>query len=302
MSVVPLDASSAVRAHPGLPPEPHDLLTAWSLEPAVLLCLIMCAWLYARGVRALWHRAGRGRVIPGWRVLAFVGGVLTLVVALFSPIVALGTALFSVHMLQHMLLMLVAAPLLVLSKLDVALLWVFPPAARRRIGIWWRRRATLRAAWRGLIHPAVVWVLHAATIWLWHLPGPYQAALVSPIVHSAEHASFLGTALLFWWILPGIGPHARLHPAIGVLFLFSFALQGGLLGALMTFSGTPWYPAYAATTAAWGLTPLDDQQLAGMIMWVPAGLVYLVAALLPLARWLDAGSEPAPLREREQAV
>ena len=302
MTVLSYGGTIATHAHPGLPLEPHDLLTAWSWEPTVLLGLALGAWLYARGVRALWQQAGRGRGLSGWRVVAFVGGIVTLFVALVSPIDALGSALFSAHMVQHMLLMLVAAPLLVLGQPHTALLWALRPGARRRVGAWWRRQSLLKGVQHRLTHPATVWVLHAATAWLWHLPGPYQAALVDEMVHGAEHASFLVSALLFWWALPGIGPHPRLNPVGGVLFLFAFTLQGGILGALMTFSGAPWYPAYAATTPPWGLTPLDDQQLAGLIMWIPAGLVYVVAALVPLARWLEAVDAPAPVLEPERPV
>lgn len=284
--------ASTVRAHPGLPLEPHDLLTAWTWEPTVLLGLLLVSWLYARGVCALWRRAGRGRGIAGWRVGAFAGGMLALVAALVSPLDALGTALFVAHMGQHTLLVLAAAPLLVLGSPHLALLWAIRPRARRRLGRWYLTQPTLRAGWHGLTHPATVWVLHAGALWLWHLPGPYQWALTSGIVHGAEHASFLGTALLFWWAVPGVGPHPRLNPVAGILYLFTFTLQGGILGALMTFSGSPWYPVYAATAPAWGLTPLDDQQLAGLMMWIPAGLVYVVAALVPMAIWLDKGSAP----------
>ena len=115
-----------------------------------------------------------------------------------------------------------------------------------------------------------------------------------------RHRPIFGTGPLFWRVLPGSGPHPRLNPALGVLYVFTVALQGGILRALMTFSSAPWYPAYAAGVAAWGLTPLEDQQLAGLIMWVPAGLVYLVAALVPLALLLE-GADPAS-RPRENAV
>lgn len=290
-----------VRAHPGLPPQPHDLLTAWAWEPLALLGLLLGAWLYGRGVRRLWRRAGPGRGIARWRVLAFGGGLLVLGAALLPPLTALGSALFSAHMLQHVLLVVAAAPLLVLGRPETALLWALPRPARRRLGGWWRRRRRLRAGWHALTGPPAAWALHAAATWLWHLPGPYQAALASDVVHLAEHLGFLLTALLFWRVLPGSGVRARLHPAVAVLYLFGFTLQGGILGALMTFAGEPWYPVYAATAPAWGLTPLEDQQLAGLVMWIPSGLVYAVAALVPLFWWLEAGEESPRRLEHEHA-
>lgn len=290
---LPLPRSPAppIPAHLGVPPEPHDLPTDWSLEPAVLFGLALLAFAYARGARTLWRRAGPGRGLSRGQVAALVAAWLSLLLALVSPLDALGAALFSAHMVQHMLLVLVAAPLLVLSAPGTALLWALSAPDRRRLGRWWRRAPAFRAVWHALTRPAVAWLLHAATIWLWHLPGPYQAALADPAVHAAEHASFLAAAGLFWWVVFGGAPRERLHPALGVFYLFTTALQEGILGALMTFARAPWYPAYAPYTPAWGLTPLDDQQLAGLIMWVPAGLVYLAAALIPLAALLRDDSE-----------
>lgn len=283
--VATLLSPSVALAHPGLPPAPHDLATAWSWDPGVVLGLVLGAWVYGRGVRVLWRRAGVGRGVACWRAGAFAGGLLALFVALVSPLDALGTALLAAHMVQHMLLVLVAAPLLVLGLPQLGLLWALGEPGRRRVGRWWRRSA-LRRLWRRLSQPALAWGLHAGAIWLWHLPDAYQAALANDAVHGVEHASFLGTALLFWWVALGRGSGGRLAPALGVLYLFAFTLQGGLLGALLTFAREPWYPAYAASTAAWDLTPLEDQQLAGLIMWIPSGLVYLAAALVPLARLL----------------
>ncbi|MGE3911022.1 MAG: cytochrome c oxidase assembly protein [Chloroflexota bacterium] len=289
-------------AHPGLPPAPHDLLTAWAWEPAILLPLIVAGWLYARGVRALWRRAGPGRGISRWRAWACGGGLLTLSVALVSPVDALGSALLVGHMLQHTMLMLVAAPLLALGRPHTSFLWALRRPQRQRIGGWWRRRSVMPAGWQLLTHPVTAWTLHAGAIWLWHLPGPYQAALSSEPLHALEHASFLGTAVLFWWVLPGFSAHPRLNPASGILYLFTFTLQGGILGALMTFTGAAWYPVYAATAPAWGLTPLEDQQLAGLLMWIPSGLVYVIAALAPMARLLDAGNDSVASLERGPAA
>jgi putative membrane protein len=283
-------------AHVGLPLEPHDLATAWSWEPAVLLGLVLAGWGYWRGVRLLWRRAGRGRGVALWRVTAFGGGMLALVVALVSPLAALGTALLTAHMAQHMLLALVAAPLLVLGSAPTALLWALDESGRRRLGGWWRRSGALRAGWRGVSSPVVVWALHAAALWGWHLPGLYQAALADVAVHAAEHASFFGTALLFWWVVLRTG-HGRLNPGLGVLFLFTTMLQGSALGALMTFTRTVWYPAYESSAPAWGLRALDDQQLAGLIMWIPGGLVYLAAALALLAPLLVGGERTRVSRQ-----
>jgi putative membrane protein len=191
-------------------------------------------------------------------------------------------------MVQHLLLMLVAAPLLVLGAPPVAIAWAVPQAWRRDLGRWWRRQKGLSSLWRLLTHPAVVWTLHAMALWLWHLPFLYQAALGSELVHALEHGSFLGTALLFWWVVAQRGHHSRMGYGLGLLFTFTTAMHSGLLGALLTFARQAWYPAYAESAPAWGLTILEDQQLAGAIMWLPAGVIYLVATLALLGLWLQA--------------
>lgn len=266
--------------HVGLAPEPHDLWSAWTWSPTVLAGLAAGAWAYARGIRALWTRAGRGRAVNAWRAGAYYAGLFSLFIALVSPVDAVGAALFSVHMTQHLLLMMVAAPLIVLGDPLTVMLWALPVRWRRRIGLGWRRRRWLRASWRVLTLAPVAWALHVVTLWLWHAPGFYEMALQSESIHVFEHAMFFLTALLFWWLL--FAPHGRrLTIGAKVAYLFAAMLQGTILGAVITFARHPWYWSYFGTTRAWGLTPLEDQQLAGLIMWIPAGLIYL-AALIPL--------------------
>jgi putative membrane protein len=268
-------------AHVGRAPEPHDLWTSWTLAPAVIVALALASWAYARGVRALWRHSAPGRGIARWRVACFAGGSLAVALALISPIDTLGSALFAAHMTQHMLLVVVAAPLLALGDAGTALLWALPIGARRGVGLWWRRARLLPAIWRVLRLPLVAWTLHVGALWLWHLPSLYDAAIRDETLHVAEHASFFLTALLFWY--PLADPHRGRRFGVGVstLYLFAAGLQCTMLGALMAFARHPWYPAHYGTTQPWGLTPLEDQQMAGLIMWIPAGLVYLVA-LVPI--------------------
>jgi putative membrane protein len=271
---------AVARAHPGLAPRPHDLWSAWSIEPTILAGLALCTWAYARGVRALWRRAGRGRGIAPWRAGCFAAGLLALAAALVSPVDALGEVLFSAHMVQHLLLMMVAAPLLVLGDAVTAALWALPAVARRAVGRAWRRSRALgplRVAWDAARRPLPAWLLHVGTLWAWHAPAPYESAVGHPAVHVAEHATFLVTSVLFWLALADPRPRRRLGFGAAVAYLFAAGLQGTALGALIAVATRPWYSVYLATTAPWGLTPLEDQQLAGLLMWIPAGLVYVVA-------------------------
>ena len=272
------NASNAY-AHPGHVPEPHDLWTAWSFAPGVVLALALSGACYAIGVRALWHRAGSGRGVARAHVVAFAFGLLVLSLALLSPIDTISEALFSVHMAQHLLLVAVAAPLLVLGAPEYVMMWVLPLAPRRSIARWWHRARWVGVCRALLTHPIVAWSVHVLTLWVWHAPRLYDAALADTRVHVLEHTSFLLTALLFWWSVF----RGRMSLGTSTLYLFAAALQGTLLGALLTLAHRPWYSGHLVSTQAWGLTPLEDQQMAGLIMWVPAGLVYLLA-LVP--RWV----------------
>jgi cytochrome c oxidase assembly factor CtaG/cytochrome c2 len=263
-----------------------------SVAPGILLPLILSAGLYLTGTVALWRNAGRGHGIRVWETVAFSAGWLTLAAALVSPLHRLSEVLFSAHMAQHELLMAVAAPLLVLGRPLLVWLWAFPLRWRQRLG-GWAQVPPVRGTWNVVSRPAVAWATHAAAIWLWHVPALFQATLTSELVHSLQHLSFLGTALLFWWTLLQTRDGRLGFPA-AVLYLFTTALHTSLLGAILTFSTRLWYPLYGGSSA-WGLTPLEDQQLAGLIMWIPAGLAYLVAALAITASWLrEPGRSIAP--------
>jgi cytochrome c oxidase assembly factor CtaG len=257
----------------------------WQPEWPVLLLLIASLWFYLRGVQRLWQAASPGRGVSRGEVACFIAGWLVLVTALMPPVHTLGEILFSVHMVEHELLMAVAAPLLVLGRPLVAFLWALPQPARRDLGSLSRARAAHRV-WFFATSAFVAWTVHALALWVWHLPALFEAALASELVHSLQHLSFLGAALLYWTSLL----HRR-HDAEGrgvaVISLFVTTLHSSILGALLTLGTVAWYPLYGGRSAAWGLTAIEDQQLAGLVMWVPGGLVYMGAASALAAMWLS---------------
>jgi putative membrane protein len=257
---------------------------AWTFEPLVVVLLAASAVLYALGVRRAWRSGGAGRGISRAQAAAFAAGWLAVVAALVSPVDAVSSDLFSVHMVQHELLMIVAAPLLVFSSPLLAFLWTLGPAARRATMHTLRQRP-LVTIWSALTAPAVVWLLHGIALWVWHLPALYDAAIASEAIHALEHACFFVSAGLFWWGITR-GRYGRLGYGSAVLYVFATAMHSGLLGAALTLSPRVWYPAHAATTAAWGLSPLEDQQLAGLIMWIPASLIFIAMGLYYFALWL----------------
>lgn len=259
-------------AHTGGPLRPHDLWAAWGGDPLALAGLLAAWWVYHRGL------AGRPR---RRQAMAFSSGLVAAAAAVLSPLDALAGSLASAHMVQHLLLVLVAAPLLAVSR-PLETMWRGMPAgARRWVGRRRRSAGLTPAVVRRVPLPGVVWIAHVAALWGWHAAGPYQAALRMDLVHGLEHASFLVTGTLFWWVALRV-----LERGAAVLYVFTAALQGTVLAALLTFATTPWYPSYAATAPAWGLTPLADQQLAGVLMWVPGGLVYVAAGLGLVVAWL----------------
>jgi putative membrane protein len=283
-------------AHEGKPHTPRDLLTDWGFEPFVVAGLAVSAWLYFRGVRRLWRESAAGAGIRKWEAMAYAGGWFALFIALASPLHPLGSVLFSAHMSQHEILMLVAAPLLVLGRPLVAFIWALPLRWRRKAG-GAAKSSPLQSVWRAATNPLAAWAIHAFALWVWHAPALFQATLDSELVHTAQHLSFLLSALLFWWALIH-GRRALMGYGAAVLYMFTTSIHSGLLGALITFSSSVWYPAYSETTTSWGLTPLEDQQLGGLIMWIPAGLVYIFAGLALFAGWLRESERRAVRRER----
>jgi putative membrane protein len=260
----------------------------------ILAGLIAAAVAYAAGLRRLW-RAGPGAPSAG-QAACFAAGLATVVLALLSPLDTLAHGLFVAHMAQHMLLVMVAAPLLVLGAPGLPLAVSLAPDWRRRLGRL-RHRPAVHGARDLLTRPLVAWAVHVGTLWAWHMPGPYQAALGNDLVHAVEHASFLATAVLFWWVVLSRQGRRRLAPGFAVLYLFAAALQGSALGALLTLAPAPLYPLQAAIAPAWGPAPLADQQLAGLVMWVPADLVYLGAAGALFMGWLLSLERTSPRQE-----
>jgi putative membrane protein len=275
----------------------HDIWRTWTFQPTVLAGLVLAGWAYGRGVRSLWRGGGIGRGVRPWRACAFGAGLLAVAAALVSPLDAAADRLLSAHMAQHLLLVVVAAPLLIVGSPVLAMSRILPNRWRRGTRRWGRSR-TSRVSGRTLTNPLISLLLATAVLWAWHVPPVYEAAVGDPILHLVEHASFLGTALLFWWVaLQPSGPRRLPHGA-DVLYVFAGALQSGALGALFTFASSPVYPLYAHRTAALGLSALADQQLAGLLMWVPSFLVYLVAAGALFVVWLRVAERDARRADR----
>jgi cytochrome c oxidase assembly factor CtaG len=249
-----------------------------------LIPLLPLALLYAAGA---WRLSARSRLGRGERAKGaglFASGWLVLAFALASPLHEGGERSFTLHMIEHELVMLAAAWLLAASRPLPILLWALPKGMRGRAGAL-GNAPWLAGPWRFLTDPVVATIVQAVILVAWHMPALFDRALESEAWHVAQHLSFLGSALLFWWAMA----NGRGGQGVAAICLFATSLVGGLLGALMSFSASPWYRGYAAMgMTPLGMDPVEDQHLAGLLMWIPGGLVHAAAALFFLHKWLQA--------------
>ncbi|MGH9514207.1 MAG: cytochrome c oxidase assembly protein [Terriglobales bacterium] len=254
---------------------------SWTWPWYIAVPLFGMAALYLIGIARMQHRGVRLR---SFSIGCFIAGWVSLLMALDSPMHEISEQLFWVHMTQHEILMLVSAPLLVLSQPLAVFLWAMPPSWRSPVvGVFkWQ---VSKGVWLAISAPAAAWLIHAIALWSWHAPVLFDAALHSDFVHALQHASFIGSALLFWWAL--LRNHdGRLGFGGAILYVFTTAVHTSVLGAWLTFSPRIWYLPYLGTTSLWHISALEDQQLGGLIMWIPAGTLLTVVALVLLAKWL----------------
>ena len=289
-----------VAAHgdaPAEPPSIETLLFGWTFEPLPTLGILaaLAWWTWAvRRVNAL-HPANP---VPGRRSVAFVGGMLAIAFALLSGIDQYDTTVLSIHMLQHVLLTLVAAPLIALSAPVTLMLRVASPETRRR----WILPVLHSRVVRFLAFPVVAWVLFAAAMWGSHFSPLFDAALEDPLTHDLEHAIYLATALLFWWPAVALdpAPWRMSHPA-RALYVFLQMTQNTFLSVVILNAQTVLYPHYATVQRSWGPTPLEDQQIAAAFMWVVGDMLFLAASFAILVGWSRAETRLAERGDRRAA-
>src|SRR5262245_26707441 len=260
-----------VAANGGIP----LLFDSWTANPWVAGPLALTAGIYLRG----WLRL-RARVpqrFGAGHLAAFFGGLTAIVVALESPLHALGAQLLQAHMVQHLLLMMIAPPLLWLGAPLQPLLQGLPRGFLRTwVGplIAWRSLAHI-CQW--LVYPPVAWVVFVGSTWAWHTPALYERALTSEVWHHAQHICFLTTALAFWWPVLHPWPSRPIVPPWAIiLYLILADLQNTVLSAWLVFAERLIYPSYSAVPRLWGISALNDQAAAGAIMWVPGSIAFLV--------------------------
>jgi putative membrane protein len=279
----------------------RDALVSWSIPPYFTGAVILTGLLYARGFRRL-HVQMPHR-FPSRRLGAFMGGLGALLLAISSPMAAFDDLLLQVHMVQHMLLMFVAPPLLLLGAPQIPLLRGLPVIiARPMLGPLLKSR-TVRKLAELLAHPVVCWMALAVATWTWHAPGPYQLALRSEGWHEFEHGCFVAAAILFWWPVVQPWPSRARWPGWAMVpYLLLADVQNTVLSAILTFSDRVIYPYYETVPRLAGITPLNDQIMAGVIMWVPGSLIFLIPAVIIVFNLLSAQGAVDPRASRESGA
>lgn len=275
-----LGFTSAAIPYCGAPPVPDSLWSRWNLDPVLIVALLAVLALYLYGAT---RPQDPGRRIPGWRRAAFGAGWAVGAAALISPLCALSVSLFSARVGQHMILTLVAAPLVILGRPGLALAGLWPQACRRLSST--RSLTTIRGA-------AGSATAFALALWFWHAPGPYDATFASPAVYWLMHLTVFGAALMVWNILLD----TRATGTVSSLVVGAVStLQMTFLGAIITLAPRLLYAPHVLTPYTWGMTPSGDQQLGGLIMWVPGCSIFLAVTLFSLGRAMSERSHPTAL-------
>jgi cytochrome c oxidase assembly factor CtaG len=274
---------------------------SWSFDPWIITPLVLTAGVYVRG----WHELNRRlpRRFAVWRLIAFQGGLLTIFLAAASPLHPLGELLLQFHMIQHMLLMMVAPPLLLLGAPLLPLLRGLPrPVLQGGLGPFFGSTSLQRLG-QFLTHPIVCLIAFTVSNVAWHLPVLYELALRSEFWHNAQHIFFLSTGLLFWWPVVQPWPLRLRWPQWTIIPYLLFAdIQNTALSAFLIFSERVVYPTYAAAPRVWGISALDDQAAAGAIMWVPGSVVFLIPVAILAIRWLDSRQDPSMTKRVDYKV
>jgi cytochrome c oxidase assembly factor CtaG len=275
------------------------LLGAWDLRPEVILTLGLAAVLHLLGWRRLKQRTG-GRFRAGLRPASYLIGLAVLGFALMSPLDTLVQELFFMHMIQHLLIIAIAAPLLWLADPFPFSMWGLPAGLRREVGRLLARDSLLRQLLRTISQPGVVWMTFVIILIGWHDPNMYDAALIHPVVHDIEHLTFFFAAMLYWWQVVGAAPHVRRRLSRGVRLglLLAMVPPMAITGIVIALSTNPIYPYYTTRPRLWGLSAVQDQMISGIIMWIPGSMMLILGALVLLWKMLGREAAKPPLPEQ----
>ncbi len=292
------------------------ILASWSWRPSVIITLVVIGTLYVRGWRQLRRRGGRhgrraGQSWPlsaGWRLVAYLSGLIVIGLALLSPIDTLGGQLFFMHMIQHLLLIMIAPPLLLIANPLATILWGLPAGVRRRVGgglsLVLHRDAPARRLLRAVTAPGVVWLAWVIILIGWHDANMYNWTLRNELVHDVEHLSFFLVSMLSWWRTTAAAP--RIHGPVGmmgrIILVLALIPPNMLTGVVIAFAENPIYTYYVDVPRLWNISVMTDQRIGGVLMWIPGSMMYLIAGLILVAQLLGQEERKPALPEKKWAA
>ncbi len=286
-------------------------MQSWSWRLEIIIPLLLLGYLYTAGWWRLRKRTAHSRrtrpstrrqpLTAPWRLASYYGGLFCVALSLLSPIDSLGQQLFFMHMIQHLLLIMIAPPLLLIANPMPVILWGLPDRLRlqagRALGNVLHRDSQFRQLLRTITAPGIIWLVWVIALFGWHDPAMYNAALRYEFLHDLEHLSFFIASMLFWWHVTGAGP--RIHKQFGYIGRIAFVLAAVppnmALGVWLSFNSRVIYTYYLAVPRLWGIDALTDQQIGGIIMWIPGSMMFLLAALILTAQYLGSEQRKPPL-------
>ena len=278
------------------------LLRSWEWRFVVVAIVVLWGSVYINGfahIRTLKSGSRSRDVIglaPYWRLFSYLAGLLCIVLALLSPVEVLSGQLFFMHMIQHMLLVMCAAPLLLISNPFPILLWGLPSRIRSVVGGLFVGKSWLRKALERFTGAGKSWMLFVIVYIGWHDPMLYEAALHSSVVHDIEHISFFLVSILFWWHVTSAAPRVHQHLAYGrrIAYLLVTVPVNMITGVAITFSRQPIYEYYVKVQRPWALTVMQDQMLGGIIMWIPGSMMLIIAIIVLVVRMMASEERNSP--------
>jgi putative membrane protein len=269
-------------------------MLAWNFDPLVTTSLLAASVVYWWAWRKV--RTSNGPQPPSWYAWSYAGGILFLAFSLLGPLETYNEQLFTLHMSQHLVIMQIATPLLLLGRPVQLILRALPPRKTKRTVGFLFGKSNVRYAVMAITGPVVAFLLFSINLGLWHLPSFYEAALNNEWVHHLQHLLFAGFSMIYWWVIIDPVPrHHRLPEGWAIGSIFLSMMIGSGIGAILTLSGSVLYPFYLETANPWGWSPLVDQQIGGLIMWVGSFLLYAGFAIWLAAQFLKRDEENADL-------
>ena len=255
----------------------REILGGWNLEPISVIALLVLAGLYFVGLKR--SKGQSMKLITWWRPVALVAGVLSLLIASLSPLHNISGSLFFAHMIQHIILIMIGPPLILLGGPIVPVMRGLPSGLRREIVIPILQNRKCRKLLEICTNPVVAWFVYVGSLWAWHTPRLYDEAVRNTGIHGLEHGFFVLASIFFWWcVIDPIPMKPKLSGGLRLLYLFLATLQNTVLGAFITLSTAPWYSSYLVSSEIlMGLTPMQDQRIGGLIMWIPGAMMYFLA-------------------------